>query len=299
MKQRNIRKIATVCLIVSCIIYGISFVVVKDTLTKVEPVAFLAGRFLVSFLFINFLLIFKGFSLDLKGKRIGILVLLSCLNPIVYYSLETFALRLISASEAGIIVAMYPAVTAILGYFLLKEKLPRHKSVLVVVTVITGIGIVVAKNVIGLSNIFGSIVFILAIIIAGIHTILSRESTRTFTPFEITYLMSFFGFVFFNGVYVINLLKDNRINNYFELFMKKEILFSILYLGICCSILGVLLVNFALKHIKANIVAIFSNLETITAIFLGAIILKETITIFDIVGSSIILICICIISNEL
>ena len=102
--------------------------------------------------------------------------------------------------------------------------------------------------------------------------------------------MNFVGFVFFNILSISNHLIKKNISEFFIPFTNLNYILSLLFLGICCSLLTAILNAYALKSISAITIGLLNNLSTIVSILAGVLILKEDFNWYHLVGIIIVLI---------
>ena len=81
-----------------------------------------------------------------------------------------------------------------------------------------------------------------------------------------------------------------NISEFFIPFTNLNYILSLLFLGICCSLLTAILNAYALKSISAITIGLLNNLSTIVSILAGVLILKEDFNWYHLVGIIIVLI---------
>ncbi|AAK79505.1 drug/metabolite transporter (DMT)-like permease [Clostridium acetobutylicum] len=286
-KQKILPYIAAT---VSSTIFGLSFLFSKMALKVAGPLSLVALRFLLAFIIMTILVLFRVIKVDYRNKPIGQLVLLGLAEPVIYFIFETYGVKNISSSMAGLMLALIPIVVTIMGSYFLKE-VPSLKRTSFIVLSVSGVALI---GVMGSSGGSGNspigILFLLgAVTCAGAYSIISRKTSVHFKPVEITYFMMFFAAFCFNIMAAIQLLAEGKINEYFSPLKSSTFVISILYLGILSSIVAYFLTNFTLSKIQASRSSVFSNLSTIVSIIAGVIILKESFHLYHLVGSVLIL----------
>ena len=276
---------------ISCTIFGLSFLFSKRALTVASPMALVAFRFLMAFIIMSVLIIVKVFKVNYRNKHIKDLIFLSIAEPVVYFIFETYGIRETSSSIAGLMLSLIPISVTILAAFFLKE-IPTIKRIIFILVSVSGVGLIAimsnssneGNSILGIGLLLG------AVTAAGFFTIISRKASRHFTPFEITYFMMFVGALFFNIMWIADLVIHRRITTYFDPLRNSKFVVSIIYLGVLSSIVAYSLINYTLSKIQASRSAVFSNLATIVSIVAGVIFLKESFHIYDLIGSLLILI---------
>ncbi len=273
-------------------IFGFSFLFSKIALSYVTPIGLIAYRFLIAFVTFEILRQFKVIKISIKKDQMKYLVAVAFFQPILYFLFETFGLNLVSSGEAGMMIALIPIFVAILSSLIIKEK-PKPIQVLFILLSVTGV-IIIQLSKLGndsTSEFLGFVLLLLAVISAAMFNIASRTaSQKALRPMEVTYFMMLFGAFTFNIIYVVQLIIEQRLSDYYTNLMNIDILFPIVYLGIVASIGGFFLVNLVLSKVPAHVSSIYANLSTIVAIIAGIILLDEQITLYHIFGSMLIII---------
>src|SRR5690606_30875238 len=112
-----------ISLLVSAIIIGFSFVVLKTGLQYASPYAVLFDRLLMAALVIYILKKIKIVKIDkITNSYKFKLFFLSLLYPIAFFLFQNLGIIYITASEASIIYSLIPILTTIASAILLKEK---------------------------------------------------------------------------------------------------------------------------------------------------------------------------------
>ena len=73
-------------------------------------------------------------------------------------------------------------------------------------------------------------------------------------------------------------------------FRDKGFMTAILYQGIGCSIGAFFLSNVAIAKIGVNRTSSFIGVATVVSVISGAVVLKETFTVYQIIGAAVIII---------
>lgn len=273
------------------LIFGFSFMFSKIALDDLNPMGLIAYRFLLAYLIFEILRLTKLVKIRFHKEFILPLFLVAIFQPILYFIFETFGLTKISSSEAGMMIALIPIFVTILSSFMLKEK-PRRYQILFIILSVSGIILIqVLKPNFQLDGSFiGFFLLFLAVISAALFNIASRSASKKLSPFEITYFMMLSGALVFNTIYIVQLVVNHDLRDYFSLLDNFSVIGSILYLGIVASIGGFFLVNYALGKLPAHVSSVYSNLSTVVAVIAGFLFLNEDLYWYHIVGGLMIII---------
>lgn len=268
-------------------IFGFSFMFSKEALSITTPLVLLAVRFTVAFLILNLLVLTGRFKLNFRGKPIKWLLLLGVLQPVAYFLCETFGVDLLATSFVGVIVSLVPVMSLIFSGLILHEKVSVFQ-VFCVFCSVAGVVLTTLNQGSGSFNWLGFFLIFGAVCAAGMFNVLSRKISSDFSAFERTYLMFAVGCVTFIGVALL----QSR-GNMQELVVKPladlNFWVSILYLSAASSVGAFLMVNYSVTHLDIARATIFANITTIISILAGVLILKESFTINQIIGSLIII----------
>ncbi len=274
--------------IVYSAIFGFSFLFTKNSLDYISPYQLLAYRFAVAAVFMSLLQVFKIININLKGKKIGLLLFLGLVQPIAYFSFETTGISYTTSAEAGLMISLIPVFVVILSSIILKEKPGKLQFLFVLLSVAGVIFITLMRGSIEIDNNYRGLLFLSgAVLAAALYNILSRKLSFSFNSYEITYIMMWTGAIFFNIIALIQQRGDLRL--YIEPFANTQVLVAVVYLGIFSSLLAFFLLNYTIAKINAIKAAVFANMTTVIAIIAGIIFRNEPFYWFQIIGSIIII----------
>ncbi|MGS0973201.1 MAG: DMT family transporter [Candidatus Izemoplasmataceae bacterium] len=273
------------------VIFGFSFMFSKVAMDYVTPIGLISYRFLVAFIVFELLRLCKVIHIRFQFRYIRSLLLVAIFQPVLYFLFEVYGLARTSSSEAGMMIALIPIFVSLLSTFILKEK-PKLVQVLFILMSVFGIiYIQLMKSGSGIDfELVGFVLLFGAVISAAVFNITSRNASKVLKPYELTYFMMLIGAVVFNIIYLIDLIGENRVEDYVLNLRHLELILPILYLGVIASIGGFFLVNYALSHLEAHVASIYSNLATIVSIIAGAVFLGETLFYYHYLGSVLIIV---------
>lgn len=273
------------------IIFGLSFLFIKEGLDVLAPFHLLGLRFALAAIILTLLWFVGVIQIDLKGKNLRSLMILTLMEPVVYFTCETIGIKLTSSSEAGIIIALVPVFTTLLGAIYLREKPTMVQSGFILLSIVGVIFMTVMKGNIEIcGNVFGSLILMGSVLSAGIYNVLSRKISNDFSPIEITYVMIWVGAIVFNSISLVQHLNQKDISNYFFPLTNVKALISIVFLGILSSIVAYFAYNYLLSQIEASRASVISNVATVISVIAGVIFRNEPLYWFNVVGCLLILI---------
>ncbi|QWI72923.1 DMT family transporter (plasmid) [Bacillus mycoides] len=285
------KRMAYISATIYAVIIGLSFMFVKVTLKVATPLDILAHRFTIAWIVATVVWIFKRESIKITKKDILKIALLAILYPTLFFAFQVFGLVGTSSSQAGIIQAAVPVFTLIFASIFLKETSTSGQKIAIGLSVL-GVMYIMYMNGVGDKNtsLLGNGLILLSALVTSLYNILARKLTQRYSLFTITYIMTLFGFIAFNGLALINHLMNGTVHQFMQPFGNMDFVFAILYLGILSSLVTSLLSNYALSKIEASKMSVFSNFATLITIVAGVIFLKEEFHLYHLIGAIVIII---------
>lgn len=284
MLARTLPALAGVAL---SFIFGLSFLFSKEALESLEPLELLAHRFSIALLLLLLLKVLGLINFQFRPGMLRELLPLALFQPIIYFLGETYGVKLTTATESGLVIALVPVAVTFLGNYFFKEKVTWQRWVFVWLSLI-GVGsIVIAQSGMAFTaHSVGIIYLLVAVIAAALYNVGSRSLSKRYSPIEITMIMMGMGAVFFNILYLNSLPQKAE---YFAAFLNLKTLFPLLYLGGLSSVIAFLLLNYMLGKMPASQAASFVNLTTVVSVLAGVVFRGERFGTIQILGGLLIL----------
>lgn len=275
--------------IVSHTFWGFSFMSSSTALESAHVFVLLSHRFLVAFLLMTAVMLIKRIKLNIRGnKRAFLLVLLGLCEPVIYFFGEQYGILHSSTIFSGVMIAMIPIVSILAAAPILKEKPTIGQIIFSIVSVAGVIGIGLMTKAEGSLDWIGVLALTVAVLAACAYTLLGRGISKEFSAFERTYMMLAVGAVVFT---VLAAFRCNfSVSAYFAPFAEKNYIFSVMFLGVCCSFISYFLVSYAITHLSVAQATVFANLTTAVSVFAGAVIKREPFTLIGLLYCAMILI---------
>jgi drug/metabolite transporter (DMT)-like permease len=288
MLKKSNSVIAVICAALGNIIWGFSFLFTKVGLDVApDPNVMLAHRFTLAVLFMLIPIILGKEKISFKGKKWGAISLL-LLFQICYYLFETYGILYTNSTIAGLVLAVVPVVTIGTGALFLREY-PTKKQVLFCVMPVVGvIMITISGKELGVVTFLGVMFLGLTMLSSAFYKTVNRKASVEFTPYERTFLVLAISAIVFN-ISGLSAIKWD-FSAYALPLAQPRYLLSILCLGLFCSILANILVNYSLGKMSLFKVAAFGSLSTLCSSIAGIVFLKEPVSAALIVGGVLILI---------
>jgi drug/metabolite transporter (DMT)-like permease len=206
------------------------------------------------------------------GKSDLLLVLLlSFFGNFLYSIFMLYGLRLASAAESGIISGTAPAVTAVLSYLFLRERIGYRKAAGVVL-VITGIAVInLAGNAVpgAVHSVPGDLLIGGTVVCEALWTIFGKTASNKMSPLVLASLTTFSGFIMFLplGIY-------QSIGFHMTSLTLLDWL-AIVYYGTIGTVGAYLLWYQGMPKVSASTAGVFVGLTPVSAVVLSYVVLKE------------------------
>ncbi len=266
MGKKKTVLLADLGLVVTTLIWGFSFVIVKDSVDRIPPVYLLAFRFTLAF---------AGLALVFAGKiskiRKGDLLCGAMLGfwLFVSYFFQTVGIQYTTAGKNAFLTTIYVVIVPFL-HWAINEKKPDRYCAAAAVLAILGIGLLSLRG--DLSMNIGDVLTILCGFGFAFHMIYIDKYTETHDPVILTMLqigmaalLSWITAPVFNGAFP-------------KAALSGDIVTGILYLGLGSTMLAYLLQNVCQKYTSPTSASLFLSLESVFGVLFSMIFLHEYLT---------------------
>lgn len=268
------------------VIFGFSYMFSSIVLKSTEYFTMLSVRFIIAFLAMTVLLIFKVAAFDFR-KNLKPLFAFGLLQPVLYFTLESLGIKLTNSVITGSIIAVVPIAGMVLAAIFLQEAF-RPQQLLFACISLAGVLLISVSGQLGGGSLLGIVVLFGAVLAGSVYTLLSRKLSTEFTAFERTYAMFFVGAVAFT---VIALIRNG--SDYPEqaalIFTDWTGLFSMLYLSLISSVAAFFMLNYAVNALPVARSTAYTNIASVVSMFAGAIFLAEPVGVLHMIGCLLVL----------
>lgn len=268
------------------VIFGFSYMFSSIVLKNTGYFTMLSVRFIMAFLAMTMLLVFKVAAFDFR-KNLKRLFVFGLLHPVLYFTLESLGIKLTNSVITGSIIAMVPIFSMILAAVFLQEVF-RPQQLLFAGISLAGILLISVSGQQNGGSLLGVVILFGAVLTGSVYTLLSRKLSTEFTAFERTYAMFFIGAVVFT---VIALAQNG--SDYPKqaalIFSDSTSLFSMLYLVLFSSVGAFFMLNYAVNVLPVARSTAYTNIASVVSMFAGAIFLAEPVGVLHIAGCFLVL----------
>lgn len=267
-------------IIIALLIWASSFTAGKYAYTMFDPAMAIQFRFFIASLIVLplFLKSYPSISKPFRQKLWGIAFLMFPIGILMQF----MGLSYTSASSAVVVIGTEPILVLIMGFLLFKQKVALYDWGLSLIALLGILLLVLGSNDDGSVNLFG----LFLVFVAGAGFALSIHSSKS--------LMAQMD----NKVYTSALLVKGAILSLpISLFLIKDWsihfnwvgLFSVIYLGVCCSWLAYKLWNIGLNKTPAHISGMLIALEPVFGVLIAMMVLGERMTALTALGSMLVI----------
>ena len=278
---------------VVAVVFGFSFIFTKGALAYLAPFQLLVLRFALAAFFLTLLAACRIIKLNLRTEKLPALLKIALWQPVLYFLFETYGIKLTSASESGVVIALVPLAITLLSVIMLGERITAAQGACAGAAVAGVIVMALAGpaadgndpggHLLGILMLFG------AVVAGGLYNIFSRRAAANFTPMEITFIMMWLGALVFNAIGLAQGLAAGDFSGYTAHLGQLPVAFGLLYLGLLSSVGAFFLLNYALSRMPASRTAVFLNLIPLVSLLAGVVFYRERLGPWQLAGCTLIL----------
>ena len=276
----SVRSTAYVSAFFYAVISGFSFMNTKISLTFASLTQILFLRFAAALVFVLLLAAFKIIKLRFRGKPKRYLFIASGAYVLLIF-FQSFGLVYTTSVVCGILFAVVPVFSRIIGGIVLKEKSTWVQNAFAALSISSLVTMLAIGSFDSLRSIHpvGFILLLAAGILCAVSNVYMRFVRTHYSPVEISFVSIVIGFLAMLPIAAFT----EGFENYLAPLQNSRFLFAILYIGIACTFFTGSLISYALRHLPAMTATIWGNLTTVTSVIAGAMILKEPLYTYQIV----------------
>ena len=269
------------------IVWGASFIATKVALQALSPISVVWLRFLIGVIILGLVVALrKQFNLPEK-KEWGYFALLGFLGITFHQWLQSNALQTSEAGTTAWIVSTTPVFMAVLGWFLLKERLGWTKNLGILLASL-GVLVVVSKGDLGSISIGkfgapGDVLILISAINWAVFSALSRRGLKSHSASLMMFYLMSFGWIFTSFIFLttggMGEIPSISLNGWM----------AVGFLGIFCSGLAYIAWYDALQALSTAQTGVFLYIEPLVAVVVAFFVLSEPISPASLIGGAVIL----------
>ena len=264
---KNKKVIAINALILAALLFGSTFIIVKNLLNELSPTTVVFLRYLIaSILFLGF-----GGIPSKEYMKPGILMGFFLW---IGYITQTQGLLTTSTINSGIVTGFYIVLTPIFSKFINKSTIER-KNYIGSTFGFLGIFLIAINNI---DQLFGNLFTLICASGYALHIVMVERYIQGKNISQLMFIQSMVG-----GLLCIPFLKFNEIG------ISLDFLYPILFLGLLVNFCAFYLQLFGQKFINASTASLLFGLEGVFALLIGVFYVEEILNIINWLGVFIVL----------
>lgn len=271
--MKNINILPQLGILLATIIWGFSFVVVKDALDLIPPVYMTALRYTLAAIFLA-IVFWKKLKLINKKYLIAGAVLGFFLAAAT--AIQTVALKTTDAGVCAFLTTAYVVWSPFLAWAMFKKR-PNKQCLIAVVFAIVGIGLLSLTR--GFHIGFGELLTLICGVGFALHIVFADKFTETKDPLILSFLQMVFAAIF---GWIMAPIYDGALD--ISMFAGGGFWIAILYTGVLGSAVCFLLQVVAQKHLPVTTASILLSMESVFGTIFSVIFLHEVLMPKKVVG---------------
>ncbi len=270
-------------LVALSVIWGSAFMLVKVVLEEVDPLTLVAGRLVGGFVVLAAVLLVTGRRLPMTREAWLVCIALGLGNNVWPFVLLTWGQERIESSLAAILTSSMALSTALLAHFWIRERLTLDRTLGLLVG-FAGVFVLIGGSLSDItdSSTLGQIAVLAGVLGYSFGTVLARR-----------YLQDADGVATATGQTLVASLVmvpvALGVNRPFQLDLSLKIVAAWVALGVLSSGLAYILYFWLVRQVTATQASMVGYLIPITAVFVGALVLDERLSLNSFIGLAVIL----------
>ncbi len=288
MNTQRRRYIALLKAVFAVVVWGASFIATKLALREVSPVVVIWLRFGIGLVVLGWFVAQRKELALPPAKELGFFSLLGFLGITFHQWLQVTGLLTAQATTTAWIITTIPIFIAILGRFMLREKLGWDRTGGIFLATL-GVLLVVSHGdlqsvLLGRFGTRGDFLILISAVNWAVFSVLSRRALKNHPAIQMLFYVMFFGWIFTS----FWLAATQHLTEITSLSFQGWI--SILFLGILCTGIAYIFWFDALKELTASQVGSFLYIEPLVALVVAGLILQEPLFLAAFLGGILILV---------
>lgn len=265
-------------LILAIGVISVSFAAIFIRLAEAPPLVIATYRLIIaSAILIPFNFVRSGWLPKSLSRSDVLLIILASIFIALHFALWITSLSYTSIASSVVIVTSHPLFVAIISYFLWRERLNK-KAILGIIIALGGVVLINYGGFLVSSRaIFGDLLALLAAISMGVYLIIGRQLKGRIN------ILPYLTMIYAGAALILLMV---TVFSGYSLFNYTSTTYAMLFLlALIPQLIGHSSLNLAVRLIPVTLVSVGILGEPIIAVALGYIILREGITITEILGS--------------
>lgn len=268
-----------------CTIWGSTWLVIKVGLETMTPLLSAGLRFAVAGVVLFGIIRVRNIGIPWNKKTAAFFFTVSLTSFSIPFALVYWGEQHVSSGLTSILFAVFPFCVAIMSFLMLPNEKLTLAKIAGIILGFTGVVVIFSNDVrfgTGTEQVLGMAAIVLSALIQAFSAVLIKKHAHDLSPFVVSFIpMSFAGiFLTLGGLLFENLSVVQ---------FTSTAIFSILFLAVFGSVTTFVSYFWLLKRVEVVLLSLTSFITPIIAVFLGVIILDESVSSHLLLGSSLVL----------
>lgn len=284
--------IGNLVMLAAVFFWGISFISIKVALREIPPSTLALIRFAIASLILGVLCARLEPGTKIVKKDLPLMVLAGALGITLYFYFENLGVKLTTVVNAALIVTFVPLITICLDVIFFHSKVTFLKVLGAGIALMGTYLSVTANGQLSLNsaNFKGNMLMVCAVFVWAFYTLINKFLQRRYSGLAMTTYQMIFG----TALLVPLALLEAREWRMFSM----TSFWHIMFLAVCCSVLGYLFYMYALKHLDVTVTTIYMNLVPVVGVAGGYLFLHESVLPVQLVGGLLTFLAIIVVNLE-
>lgn len=269
---KGIKILAAIGLIITTIIWGSAFVVMKNSVDIISPTYLLALRFIIAAIALILVFWKKVMKINKSdlfcGGLLGIFLFVS-------YFFQTYGLKYTTASKNAFITTLYVILVPFLHWLFNRTK-PKRNNIIAACIAVVGLALLSLEG--DLSVNIGDLLTLICGFFYAVHIVFIDRYTTDHDPIKMTVLQMVTAAVL---SWIIAPILEGPFDGGV---IDNTMMIGLLYLGIFSTMIGFLLQNVGQKYLTPNTSSILLSFESVFGLIFSVIFLGDPLTVRLIAG---------------
>lgn len=270
-------RVGVAAAIATELLYGFSYVVIKQVTDAVDPITLLAWRFVVAFAALVVLAAVRAIRLEVSRATLGPLLVLAAFQPVLYFTAEVFGVVRTTASESGLIISAIPVAMLVVAALVVGSR-PSRRQVVGIAVTLAGVAATVLAG--GWAPGFDAVGYVLLLVAVVAYALYAAFAERFAHARDIdkTFVMVASGAVIFGGWALGQHAGSGTWATLAAPLARPEAAAGIAYLALGPTIAAFFLQNVAISALGSTRYSTFIGVATLAALASGAWVLGERLS---------------------
>lgn len=284
MSDNHRLPLTDIALFCIALIWALNFSIIKASLSEVDPYSFNSARFILATLLVWAIVFWNKAWFTIPKRDWLPLIVIGLVGNLLYQWLFIVGINLTLSANAAVMLGTIPIWIAIFSHFFSDEQMSALKF-LGVSLAFAGVAAIIigGDNAISFASdtFTGDILIILAAVTWAIYTIRSKNFLQRYSPLQFSAIMTLIGAV---SLTIISFFVAES-TNWNE--VSAPAFGAIIYSGALSIGLAYLIWNNGIIKVGPVKTSVYQNLVPVLGLLFGVILLNESLTSLQYIGSAI------------